>query len=480
MSPPEDTGRSEPVPPPGPASARVSLATVVREWGRIGCIGFGGPPTHIKLLRELCVERKKWIDPREFEDAIAACNLLPGPASTQLAIFCAWRVRGRPGALAGGPAFIVPGLIVILALSALFLAGSPPPWVLGAGAGAGAAVPAVAVQAGWSLLGASWRGREHTVRWVAYLLAGAAAAATIGEWLALVLLGCGVVELVARRPYRDATVRQDGGPRGFIALPVLAAGAITGGVMLSVAWVAFKVGALSYGGGFVIIPLMQSDAVNHYHWMTAAQFLSAVALGQITPGPVVQTVAVVGYAAAGLAGGILASVVAFAPSFGFVLLGARPVRPPARRPPGPRLPRRGRARRDRGHLRLGHPPDPRAHPALAVRRPRRRAHPHARAAPRRRLHLGSRRRCRDTHRPGRRPARPADVGQRCRGSRPGHLGEQGSVHPPHVPGPARWLGPRSSRSSPARSSSVRYGETSPSSSRSTVIATGSPGADAIE
>jgi chromate transporter len=90
-----------------------------------------------------------------------------------------------------------------------------------------------------------------------------------------------------------------------------------------VAWVAFKVGALSYGGGFVIIPLMQSDAVNHYHWMTAAQFLNAVALGQITPGPVVQTVAVVGYAAAGLAGGILASAVAFTPSFAFVLLGAR-------------------------------------------------------------------------------------------------------------------------------------------------------------
>jgi chromate transporter len=300
----------------------VSLATVLREWGQIGCIGFGGPPTHIKLLRELCVERRKWLDAQEFEDAIAACNLLPGPASTQLAIFCAWRVRGRPGALVGGSAFIVPGLIVILALSALFLAGSPPLWVLGAGAGAGSAVPAVAVQAGWSLLGASWRGREHTVRWVAYLLAGAAAAATLGEWLALVLLGCGVVELVARRPYRDATVHQDGGLRGFIALPVLAGGAITGGVLASVAWVAFKVGALSYGGGFVIIPLMQSDAVNHYHWMTAAQFLNAVALGQITPGPVVQTVAVVGYAAAGLAGGILASVVAFTPSFSFVLLGA--------------------------------------------------------------------------------------------------------------------------------------------------------------
>jgi hypothetical protein len=91
---------------------------VLREWGRIGCTGFGGPPTHIKLLRDLCVEREKWLDAREFEDAVAACNLLPGPASTQLAIFCAWQVRGLPGALAGGAAFIVPGLAVIIALAA--------------------------------------------------------------------------------------------------------------------------------------------------------------------------------------------------------------------------------------------------------------------------------------------------------------------------------------------------------------------------
>ena len=84
-----------------------------------------------------------------------------------------------------------------------------------------------------------------------------------------------------------------------------------------------KVGALSYGGGFVIIPLMQHDAVQHYHWMTSSQFLDAVALGQITPGPVVQTVAVVGYAAAGIGGGLLAALVAFSPSFVFVLGGAR-------------------------------------------------------------------------------------------------------------------------------------------------------------
>jgi len=312
---------------------QVSLATVFREWGRIGCIGFGGPPAHIRLLRQLCVERRGWLDPREFEDAIAVCNLMPGPASTQLAIFCAWRLRGRRGALIGGAAFIVPGLIVILVLSVLFVAGSPPLWVLGAGAGAGGAVPAVAVQAGWSLLIPSWRNRASAVRWAVYLAAGLAAAATIGAWLVLVLLGCGAVELLARHGPRlsggsagsagnAGSAAGGGGTRmnGFAAVPalVLAAG---GGVLASVAWVALKVGALSFGGGFVIIPLMQADAVGRYHWMTGAQFLNAVALGQVTPGPVVQTVAVVGYAAAGLAGGLLASAVAFTPSFLIVLLG---------------------------------------------------------------------------------------------------------------------------------------------------------------
>jgi chromate transporter len=303
---------------------QVPLATVLREWGRIGCTGFGGPPAHIRLLRQLCVECRGWLDAREFEDAIAVCNLMPGPASTQLAIFCAWRLRGRAGALVGGAAFILPGLIVILALSVLFVARTPPLWVLGAGAGAGAAVPAIAVQAGWSLLVPSWRNRASAVRWAAYLAAGLAAAATIGAWLVLVLLGCGAMELLARcgpRPGRG-WARDDGGTRlnGILAAPalVLAAG---GGVLASVAWVALKVGGLAFGGGFVIIPLMQADAVSRYHWMTGAQFLNAVALGQVTPGPVVQTVAVVGYAAAGLAGGLLAAAVAFAPSFLIVLLG---------------------------------------------------------------------------------------------------------------------------------------------------------------
>ena len=298
----------------------VGLREVVRHWGRIGCIGFGGPPTHIALLRDLCVDRRRWLDSSEFEDAVAACNLLPGPASTQLAILCAWTVAGPAGAVAGGLAFILPGLVVILGLAALFLAASPPELVLGAAAGAGAAVAAVAVHAGAGLVPASRKRASARVRWFGYALAGGVAAATIGPLLVVVLLGCGAIELGIRMFGASGRLGVHAGPLPLLAA---AAAAVSGGGALALVWVACKVGALSYGGGFVIIPLMQHDAVHHYHWMTDSQFLGAVALGQITPGPVVQTVAVVGYAAAGIGGGLLAAAVAFSPSFAFVLAGGR-------------------------------------------------------------------------------------------------------------------------------------------------------------
>ena len=299
----------------------VPLSAIVREWGRIGVVGFGGPPAHIALFRKLCVDDRGWLSAHEFEDAISSTNLLPGPASTQLAIFCAWRLRGRLGALIGGVSFIAPGLVIILALSTLFLSAHPPLWVVGAAAGAGAAVPAVALSAAFGLMPASWRrtgaARAPKARWIAYFLVGAASAASVGPYLVLVLIGCGVIEIAVR----NGGFAKGMGPMAFLVLPVTATPVLAGG-LAALSWVAFKVGALSYGGGFVIIPLMQHDAVVTYHWMTGAQFLNAVALGQITPGPVVQTVSVVGYAAGGLGGGLLAAFVAFAPSFLFIIGGA--------------------------------------------------------------------------------------------------------------------------------------------------------------
>ena len=139
------------------------------------------------------------------------------------------------------------------------------------------------------------------------------AAALLGAWVVVALVGCGLIALARGQ-------RRLGAGRPIATLVV--AGTLSVSGWLALGWTALKVGALSYGGGFVIVPLMQSDAVGH-HWLTKTEFLGAVALGQVTPGPVVQTVAVVGYGAAGLAGGVAASAIAFAPSFVFVLAGGR-------------------------------------------------------------------------------------------------------------------------------------------------------------
>jgi chromate transporter len=291
---------------------QASLGQVVREWGRLGCIGFGGPPAHIALLRRLCVDEHGWIDAQEFEDANAACGLVPGPASTQLAIYCAQRVAGVPGAILGGLAFIIPGLVALLALAAVTLQDAPPAWIRGAAAGAGAAVVAVVVQAGVALVRAGVVGLTgaRLARTLVYLAAGMVVTVEAGAAVVVALLACGLIELAVRRgPPARGTV-------SLHAAPAVLALAVTGASALpALVWTSLKVGALSYGGGFVIVPLMQHDAVDVHGWMTNTEFLNAVALGQITPGPVVQTVGAVGYAAAGLGGGILAATVAFLPSF---------------------------------------------------------------------------------------------------------------------------------------------------------------------
>ena len=323
---------------PGHDHGEPSLAEIAREWGRIGCIGFGGPPAHIELLRKLCVEERGWLTSTEFERAIAATSLLPGPASTQLAIYCGWRLRGTAGALIAGAGFIVPGLLAIIALSVLFLSSSPPAALRGAGAGAGAAVAAVAVSAGLGVARPMWARTRRAARprTLAYGLAGALAAAASVTWLVLVLLACGAAELAVRARGRTGVGTGAWAPPGLLAatgwvtraprsrllaLPLLGAGAQSGGAA-GLAWTAFKVGAFAFGGGFVIVPLMQADAVSVYHWMSHTQFVNAVALGQVTPGPVTHTIAAVGYSAGGLPGALFAAVIAFAPSFAFILVGA--------------------------------------------------------------------------------------------------------------------------------------------------------------
>src|SRR5579875_3249270 len=215
---------------------RVPLTLVAREWARIGVTGFGGPPAHIALLRALMVERTEWMTAREFQDANAACSLLPGPASTQMALFCAYRVAGIPGVFIGGVGFIAPAVVLVIALSLLFLAHTPPLWIRGAGAGAGAAVSAVAVHAGRGFLAPSLAraGGElaRRARWAAYVLVGIAAAVLLGPYLVLALLACGALEVMISVGVRPPA------PAVFLAPASIAAGGLG-----ALAWTAFKVGA---------------------------------------------------------------------------------------------------------------------------------------------------------------------------------------------------------------------------------------------
>lgn len=299
--------------------ALVPLREILWHWGRIGVVGFGGPPAHIALLRQLCVVEKKWLSDDYFEDGIATCNLLPGPSSTQLSILCAWSVAGLPGAFVGGLAFIIPGLIAIIGLASVFLSSSAPQWVLAAGAGASSALAIVALHSGFSLIPASWKRTPSRLRWIFYVTAGVIAAMLAGSWVVVVLVGCGMFELFTRR-MRDASLSV----APVIALAVaMHTETVRQGITGSLIWTALKVGALSYGGGFVIIPMIFTDAVERFSWMTESQFLDAVVLGQITPGPVVHTMSAVGFAASDVSGALVAALVAFGPSFLLIGVGAR-------------------------------------------------------------------------------------------------------------------------------------------------------------
>ncbi len=337
---------------PDPAP-RVPLRTIAREWGRIGCTGFGGPPAHIALLRVLCVQRRGWLSATEFEDGVAVTSLLPGPASTQLAILCAWRIGGPAGALVGGACFIVPALVIVLALSALFLAASAPAWIRGAAAGAGAAVPAVAAAAAVSLLPASWKrasappsagggaaaqgeagpARGARARWAAYLTAGVVVAVLAGPWVVAVLLLSGITELAVRKAGRD---RRDGPGAGGRAAP----GGGRAGLMLPGGLGCARRGrgggrrpaepGLGRGQGRrAVLRRRVRDHPAH-----AARRRAHLSLDDGRPvpdrrgprsghpGPGGRHIAAVGYAAAGVGGGLLAALIAFTPSFVFVLGGA--------------------------------------------------------------------------------------------------------------------------------------------------------------
>ena len=352
---------------PGPASGRTSLAALAGYFLRLGVTSFGGPPAHIAIMEEGLVTRRRWVSPTQFAEGLAVCQMLPGPVSTQLGIYVGYLRGGVAGACLAGIGFILPAYLILVALSALYWRYGSVPAFGSAFYGLNPAVIALILTAAWRLARSSVRGAPAA----AVAAAACAVRAAGGASELYILLAAGVVG--ALFPSLNEAAGTPGSPppegeggdgtgarapstgRGLAAVavphaaaaarPVLAAfvSAAGGALLLPLTVFFFKVGAFVFGGGYVIVPLMESHVVDRMGWMSRTEFLDGVALGQVTPGPILITAAFVGYRVAGIAGSAVATAAIFLPSFLWVLAFA------------PRLARLRRWRRMRGFLSAANP-----------------------------------------------------------------------------------------------------------------------------
>ena len=293
-----------------------TLAEVVRLFLKLGVLGFGGPAAHIAMMRDEVVRRRRWVDDARFLDLLGMTNLIPGPNSTEMAIHLGYVRAGWPGLVLGGACFIGPAVLIVLSLAWLYVRYGTTPAAVGILYGVLPVIIAVVVQAMWAL----GRTAVKTSLLAAVGLAVLALALAGVNELAL-LFGGGAIVMLARvrRPPAIAA-----GLALALTLPGVALGqgvATAGGVTLGTLFLTFlKIGATLYGSGYVLLAFLRNDFVHRLQWLTDRQLLDAIAVGQVTPGPVFTTATFIGYVLAGGAGAALATVAIFLPSFVFVAL----------------------------------------------------------------------------------------------------------------------------------------------------------------
>jgi chromate transporter len=301
---------------PGPARSG-SLAEVVRVFLKLGVIGFGGPAAHIAMMRDEVVRRRRWLSDERFLDLLGMTNLIPGPNSTEMAIHLGYVRAGWPGLLLGGACFIGPAVAIVLAIAWLYVHYGTTPtarWVLH---GVLPVIIAVVVQAIWGLGRTAVKGPLLAL---VGLLVLALALAGVNE-LALLFGGGAIVVLVRLAKPSAAGVAALLAALGLPGLALGQGAAVGGGVALGTLVLVFlKIGATLYGSGYVLLAFLRNDFVHRLGWLSDRQLLDAVAVGQVTPGPVFTTATFIGYILAGATGAILATVAIFLPSFVFVAL----------------------------------------------------------------------------------------------------------------------------------------------------------------
>ncbi|MDR7415218.1 MAG: chromate efflux transporter [Armatimonadota bacterium] len=288
--------------PPGDLGALVAL------FLRLGATAFGGPAVHIALMREEVVRRRRWLTDQEFLDLLGATNLIPGPNSTEMAIHIGYVRAGYWGLLAAGASFILPAFLLVLALAWAYVRWGSLPEVGMAFYGAKPVMVAIVAHALWGLGRTAFKDRP-----VALIALLGLVLNLLGVHELVLLLAGGIGTMLVRRVGAGGTALAL--LPGVAALPAAAPTSFSLGTLF---WVFLKIGAVLFGSGYVLLAFLRADLVERLRWMTLAQLLDAVAVGQITPGPVFTTATFIGYLLGGLAGAVVATVGIFLPAFGFV------------------------------------------------------------------------------------------------------------------------------------------------------------------
>ncbi|MFL5578908.1 MAG: chromate efflux transporter [Gemmatimonadaceae bacterium] len=297
----------------------MTLRALVAYFLGLGTWGFGGPAVLVERMRRELVDERGWFGLAEYKEGLALAQIAPGPLAAQLAIYLGWVRGGLVGATLVGAAFVAPSFVMVLALSAAYVRFGGLAWMRGAFYGVGAAVIALIAHSAWRLARKTL-GSDRLL-W-AVMAANALVTAWTGREIVWVFLGSGLLVLLVRHPLRAW-------PRVATALvlpPWWATGlygAADGATLGRLLGYFAKAGAFVFGSGLAIVPFLHGGVVRDMRWLTERQFLDAVAVSMITPGPVVITVAFIGYLVAGPLGAAAAALGVFLPAWGFVVLCAR-------------------------------------------------------------------------------------------------------------------------------------------------------------
>ena len=300
-----------------------SLWQLVQYMTKLGTIGFGGPVALVGYMRRDLVEQRKWISEADYKEGLTLAQLMPGPLAAQLAIYLGYVHFGNLGATLAGVAFVLPSFLMVVALGAAYSAYGGLSWMQAVFYGVGAAVIGIIAISAYKIttksIGKDW------LLWAIYLIAGGVTIVTESEivWIFLI---AGLLVWLVRAPPKN--VLGKGSTPGMVALAAQlpnaasVASVVDWPLLFQIGVFFAEAGAFVFGSGLAIVPFLYGGVVNEHHWLNERQFIDAVAVAMITPGPVVITVGFIGYLIAGLSGAVVAALGTFLPCYLFTIIPA--------------------------------------------------------------------------------------------------------------------------------------------------------------